>query len=105
VIALAKLGRFPVDLVERALLDKGEDMILILAKAAGCSWTTLKELLLMYVAERNLQPHDLALAFERYKKLAPETARNVINFYSRHMKLRTRKNPQHRNADVGSATA
>ena len=56
VIALAKLGRFPVDLVERALLDKGEDMILILAKAAGCSWTTVKELLLMYVAERNLQP-------------------------------------------------
>ena len=46
-IALAKLGRFPVDLVERALIDKGEDMILILAKAAGCSWTTVKELLLM----------------------------------------------------------
>ena len=46
-IALAKLGRFPVDVVERALIDKGEDMILILAKAAGCSWTTAKELLLM----------------------------------------------------------
>ena len=30
-------------------------MILVLAKAAGCSWTTVKELLLMYVAERNLQ--------------------------------------------------
>jgi hypothetical protein len=28
-------------------------MILILAKAAGCSWITVKELLLMYVAERN----------------------------------------------------
>jgi hypothetical protein len=25
VIALAKLGRFPLDLVERALMDKGED--------------------------------------------------------------------------------
>ena len=46
-IALAKLGRFPVDLVERALIDKGEDMILILARAAGCSWITVKELLLM----------------------------------------------------------
>jgi len=40
VIALAKLGRLPVDLVERAVIDKGEDMILVLAKAAGCSWTT-----------------------------------------------------------------
>jgi len=59
VIALAKLGRFPLDLVERALMDKGEDMVLILAKAAGCSWITVKELLLMYVAERNLQPDEL----------------------------------------------
>ncbi len=47
VVALTQLGRFPVDLVERALIEKGEDMILILAKAADCSWTTARELLLM----------------------------------------------------------
>jgi hypothetical protein len=35
VVALAKLGRFPIDLVERALLDQGEDLVLILARAAG----------------------------------------------------------------------
>jgi uncharacterized protein (DUF2336 family) len=96
VVALSKLGRFPVDLVERALLDKGEDMVLILAKAAGCSWTTAKELLRMYVAERDLQPDDLARAFERYKKLTQETARNIINFYGHRMKLRTQKNARHR---------
>ena len=50
-------------------------MILVLAKAADCSWTTVKELLLMYVAERNLQTEDLARTFERYSKLAPGTAR------------------------------
>jgi uncharacterized protein (DUF2336 family) len=91
VIALVKLGRFPVDLVERALLDKGEDMILILGRAAGCSWTTTKELLLMYVAERNLQADDLARNFERYTKLAPDTARNIVNFYGQRLKLRTQK--------------
>ena len=98
VIALVKLGRFPADLVERALLDKGEDMILILAKAAGCSWTTVKELLLMHVAERNLQPDDLAQFFERYKKLTQQTARNIINFYGQRVKLRTQKT---RGAEVG----
>jgi len=87
VIALTKLGRFPVDLVERALLDKGEEMILILAKAAGCSWTTAKELLLMYVAERNLTPEDIARAFARYKKLTRETARSLIDFYAQRVKL------------------
>jgi len=91
VVALSKLGGFPVDLVERALLDKGEDMILILARAADCSWTTLKELLLMYAAERDLRPDDLARAYERYKRLSQETARNVINFYGRRMKFRTQK--------------
>jgi uncharacterized protein (DUF2336 family) len=88
VIALVKLGPFPVDLVERALLDKGEDMILILAKAAGCSWTTAKELLLMHIAERNLPPDNLARLFDRYKKLPRETARNIVNFYGQRAKLR-----------------
>ena len=91
VIALVKLGRLPVDLVERALLDKGEDMVLILAKAAGCSWTTVKELLLMHVAERNLQPDDLEQSFERYKKLTQETARHIINFYGQRVKVRAQK--------------
>ncbi|MGO9400971.1 MAG: DUF2336 domain-containing protein [Xanthobacteraceae bacterium] len=91
VIALAKLGRLPVDLVERAVIDKGEDMILVLAKAAGCSWTTVKELLLMYVAERNLQADDLARTFERYSKLTQETARQIIDYYSQRAKVGTQK--------------
>jgi hypothetical protein len=40
-IALARLGLLPIDIVERAPLDKGTEMFLILAKAAGCSWTTV----------------------------------------------------------------
>jgi hypothetical protein len=75
-----------VDLVERALLD--EDMLLLLAKAAGCSWTTTRELLLMYAANRSLKPDDITLAFERYKKLSQQTARNIVTFYERRLKLR-----------------
>jgi uncharacterized protein (DUF2336 family) len=88
VIALSKLGRFSVDLVERALLDKGEDMILVLAKAAGCSWITAKELLLMYVAERNPQPDELTRTFERYTKLTQEAARQIVDFYGQRVKVR-----------------
>ncbi|HEY6025161.1 MAG TPA: DUF2336 domain-containing protein [Pseudolabrys sp.] len=90
-VALARLGVFPIDLVERALLDEGEDMVLLLAKAAGCSWTTARELLVMYVANRSLQPDEITQAFERYRKLSKETARNIVNFYERRMKLRTPK--------------
>jgi uncharacterized protein (DUF2336 family) len=88
-VALARLGVFPIDLVERALLDEGEDMVLLLAKAAGCSWTTARELLVMYVANRSLQPDEITEAFERYRKLSKETARNIVNFYERRMKQRS----------------
>jgi uncharacterized protein (DUF2336 family) len=90
-VALARLGVFPIDLVERALLDEGEDMVLLLAKAAGCSWTTARELLVMYVANRSLQPDEITEAFERYRKLSKETARNIVNFYERRMKQRSQR--------------
>ena len=105
VFALSELGRFPVDLVERALLDKGEDMILILAKAVGCSWTTAKGLLTMYVAERNLQPDNLPAAFERYKKLTQQTACKVIDFYRQRMELRMQKNAQRGEENAESVPA
>src|SRR6188472_1785622 len=90
VVALARLGVFPVDLVERALLDEG--MLLLLAKAAGCSWTTAREMLVMFAANRNLQPDDITVAFERYRKLSQQTARNIVTFYERRMKLRKAAN-------------
>ena len=90
-IALSRLCKFPVDAVERALLDKGEDMILVLAKASGCSWTTTRELLLMHVAERNLQPSDLEKTFDRYTKLSQEVARNVISFHGQRIELQGKR--------------
>ena len=89
-VALAKLGHLPIDLVERALLDEGEEMILVLARAAGCSWSTARELLLMFAAKRRLQPDDLSRAFERYRKLGQETSRNIIAFYKKRMDLNAR---------------
>lgn len=90
-VALAKLGCLPIDVVERALLDEGEDMILILAKAAGCSWSTVRELLMMYAAKRSLQPDDLMRACERYRKLGRDTARKIVDFYKKRMELRDGK--------------
>jgi uncharacterized protein (DUF2336 family) len=89
VIALAKLGRFPIDLVERALLDEGSEIVLLLAKAAGCSWVTARELLQMYAARRRLTADDLVQAFERYKKLTQQTARNIVQFHERRIRQRS----------------
>jgi uncharacterized protein (DUF2336 family) len=91
VISLAKLGRFPVEMVERALLDDGNEMLIVLAKAADCSWTTTRELLLMQTAGRNLTPDDLRGELERYRTLSRETARSIINFRERRIKMQVQE--------------
>jgi uncharacterized protein (DUF2336 family) len=88
VVALARLGRFPVDLVERALLDEGDDMVLLFAKAAGCSWTTTRELMTMYAASRKLSPDDITRSFERFNQLSRKTARGIVAFQAQGMKQR-----------------
>jgi uncharacterized protein (DUF2336 family) len=85
VVALARLGRFRVDLVERALLDDGVDMILILARAADCSWTTAKALLRMVVAKRAVSQQDLDRASAKFERLSPESARLVVTYHERRM--------------------
>ncbi len=91
VISLAKLGRFPVDMVERALLDDGNEMLIVLAKAADCSWTTTRELLLMQTAGRHMTPDDLRGELERYRTLSRETARSIIAFRERRMKMQAQE--------------
>jgi uncharacterized protein (DUF2336 family) len=92
-VALSTLGPFPINLVERALLDKSIETVLILAKAAGCSWATTKALLLMRSAGRGLSAHDLEDAFAAFDRITRETARRVVKFYERRSKLAAEQGP------------
>ena len=87
VVALAKLGNYPIDLVERALTDDGAGMILILAKAAGCSWATTKELIITFAASRSVSKDDLSTAQQSYERLNPQTARRIVDFREKRAKL------------------
>jgi uncharacterized protein (DUF2336 family) len=93
VAALTTLGHYPVDLVERALLDDGIDMILILLKAAGCSRLTAKSILLMHVADRGMSEHDLQAALATFERLSTVTAKRVIAFHDRRRKRATDTSP------------
>lgn len=83
VVALALFGRLPIDLVERALLDERPDMVLILARAAGCSRTTTKAILLMQAAGRGMSEADLDQALTSFDRLSEKTAKRVLEFYDR----------------------
>jgi hypothetical protein len=79
-LALSHLGGFAPDLAERALVDSSTDMLLILAKAADCSWTTARAMLTMPEARRNLTDDDLAQCAEQYGRLQPDAARALVRF-------------------------
>jgi uncharacterized protein (DUF2336 family) len=81
VAALALLGHVPVELVERALLDKNSDIVLILAKAADCSRATARALLTMSVADRGMSGQDIESALSSYDRLRVETAQRVVRYY------------------------
>jgi uncharacterized protein (DUF2336 family) len=91
-IALSMLGLLPIEIVERALLDKGTEMILILAKAAGCSWTTTKAMLTMHAADRGLSKQEIEGALKSYERLSQATARRLVKFYERRSKLSAAEN-------------
>jgi uncharacterized protein (DUF2336 family) len=85
-IALSLLCETPIDVVERALLDPGAEIVLILAKVADLSSTTTKALLLLRAADRGMSASDLDRALASFDRLQPETARRVLGFFRTRVK-------------------
>ena len=77
VVALSLLCDLPVNVAERALHDDQGEMILLVAKAAGLSWTAARALLLLHAGD-GISAHDLEAAQENYAVLKVTTARQVM---------------------------
>lgn len=93
VIALSLMCNTPIEVVERALLDPGTEIVLILAKVAGLSAATTRAVLLLRASERGLSAEDLDEALATYERLQPETARRVLGFF----RMRGDEQPAHDN--------
>jgi uncharacterized protein (DUF2336 family) len=85
-IALSLMCDTPIDVVERALLDPGAEIVLILAKVAGLSSTTTKAILLLRAADRGMSAKDLEQALSSFNRLQPDTARRVLGFFRTRVK-------------------
>ncbi len=85
-IALSIMCDTPIDVVERALLDPGAEIILILAKVADLSQSTTKAILLLRAADRGMSAKDLDQALTSFGKLQPDTARRVLSFFRARVK-------------------
>jgi hypothetical protein len=72
--------------VERALLDPGAEIVLILAKVARLSATTTKAILLLRAADRGMSANDLEQALVSFNRLQPDTAARVLSFFRTRVK-------------------
>lgn len=80
-LALSVLAKCPIEVAERAVLVENPGVIQIVGKAAGCTWATVKALLLMRAADRRMSKLDLDRAQENYEQLEVRTAKRVLEFY------------------------
>jgi uncharacterized protein (DUF2336 family) len=85
-IALSIMCDVPIDVVERALLDPGAEIVLILAKVARLSATTTKAILLLRAADRGMSAKDLDQALSSFNRLQTETAKRVLSFFRTRVK-------------------
>jgi uncharacterized protein (DUF2336 family) len=79
-LALSILARCPIEVAERAVLNENPGAVQVVAKVAGCSWATVKSLLLMRAAGRRLSKKDLDQARENFERLETQTAKRVLEF-------------------------
>jgi len=80
-IALSFLCELPIALVERAFIDERSEQLIVIAKAFGFTWDTVKAILLLQDRVKNGSKHKLDQHFETFARLQMQTAKKAIRFY------------------------
>jgi len=80
VLSFSAICDVPAGVIERALIDERSEQILVLAKAAACSWDTTKALLVLQ-STSDEKSEDLERLFETFLRMRPQTARKAVQFY------------------------
>jgi uncharacterized protein (DUF2336 family) len=80
IAALATLCSVPVDVVDRLMSGERADPVLILSRAAGFGWPTVKAVI---CSRPGAKPSSQVLddSFENFERLTPATAQRVVRFW------------------------
>ena len=80
-VALSCICDVSIGVVERALVQKRVEQVIVLAKAAGFSWETAKALLLLKAGNGDFAPADLDQYCASFTRLQAKTANTALQFY------------------------
>ncbi len=67
------------------------ETVLVLARAIGLSWSTVKAVLLLHARDRPVSPGEIAQYLASFERLQPATAQEILRFYQ--MRERPGKKP------------
>jgi uncharacterized protein (DUF2336 family) len=81
VVALATLSGVPVNVADRLMTGERPDPVLILCKAAGVSWPTVKSVIVARPDGKTTSSQGLEFAFDNYGRLSASTAQRVVRFW------------------------
>jgi hypothetical protein len=80
-VGLSLLCSLPVEVVERALVDAGGELTLILAKALDFSWETAMALLFLGAKDYRISAAHLEDLKDQYVRLNTDTSRDILRLY------------------------
>jgi uncharacterized protein (DUF2336 family) len=80
-IGLSLLCALPVDVIERVLVNRDQQMLLVLAKALSFSWQTTMALLFVVAKDHRITARDLSDLEREFGRLNVATSRSILKFY------------------------
>ena len=80
-LTLSIMSQLPIGVVERAIVHKSSEQLIVIAKAVGLNWITTKAILMIRGGSKGMSAHDLGQSLANFNKLKPETAEKAIKFY------------------------
>jgi uncharacterized protein (DUF2336 family) len=81
VATLSALSGVPIDVLDRLTNGERPDPVLILCKAVGFGWPTVRAIIAASTGNKNLTSQALDLAYANFERLSPSTAQRVVRFW------------------------
>jgi uncharacterized protein (DUF2336 family) len=79
--AIAALANVAVSTAENMMIETRAEGVMILAKVAGMSWSTVKAIIQLRDDLSDMEPTDLQACKATYERLRPSTAQQVLRFH------------------------
>jgi uncharacterized protein (DUF2336 family) len=81
IAALSVLCSVPIEVVDRLMSGDRPDPVLILCKAVGWGWQTVRAIIMARQGGKSASSQGLDTAYSNFERLSPATAQRVMRFW------------------------